>query len=119
MNKKVRVVAIVLVVILIPRFGLGGYFLVQYLCELLNATLSIGRLVEVTDLRPQIGGWVFYPLLSVIGATSAVRFLSAIPAVPLIGAGGSPAARIAAAILLYCLFVSAPMGIGKRRKCTA
>ena len=58
-------------------------------------------------------------LLSVIGATSAVRLLSAIPAVPLIGAGGSPAARIAAAILLYCLFVLAPMGIGKRRKCTA
>ncbi|MBQ1976008.1 MAG: polysaccharide biosynthesis protein, partial [Clostridia bacterium] len=107
---------LILVVILIPRFGLGGYFLVQYLCELLNATLSIGRLVEVTDLRPQVGGWVFYPLLSVIGATSAVRLLSAIPAVPLIGAGGSPAARIAAAILLYCLFVLAPMGIGKRNR---
>ena len=107
---------LILVVILIPRFGLGGYFLVQYLCEFLNATLSIGRLVEVTDLRPQVGGWVFYPLLSVIGATSAVRFLSAIPAVPLIGAGGSPAARIAAAILLYCLFVLAPMGIRKRNR---
>ena len=105
---------LVLVVILIPRFGLMGYFLTQYLCELLNATLSITRLLQVTDLRPRVGQWVFYPLFCVITATSAVRFLSAIPAVPLIGAGGYPAARIAAAILLYGLCASAPMW-GKRK----
>ncbi len=109
---------LILVVILLPRFGLGGYFLVQYVCELLNATLSIGRLLAVTDLRPSVGQWVFYPLLCVIGATSAVRFLSAVPSVPWIGAGGSPAARMAAAILLYCLCASVPLWIRKRKTCT-
>ena len=107
---------LILVVILLPRFGLGGYFLVQYVCELLNATLSIGRLLAVTD--PSVGQWVFYPLLCVIGATSAVRFLSAVPSVPWIGAGGSPAARMAAAILLYCLCASVPLWIRKRKTCT-
>lgn len=106
---------LVLVVLLIPRFGLMGYFLTQYLCELLNTTLSITRLLQVTDLRPRLGQWVFYPLFCVIAATSAVRFLSAIPAVPLVGAGGYPAARIAAAILLYGLCASAPMW-GKRKE---
>ena len=106
---------LLLVVTLLPRFGLEGYFFVQYLCELLNATLSIGRLLEVTDLRPQVGVWVFHPLLSVIAATSAVRFLSAIPAMPLIGAGGSPTARLAAAILLYCLCAFTPVWRGKRK----
>ena len=107
---------LVLVVLLLPRFGLGGYFLTQYLCELLNATLSITRLLHVTDLHPRVGQWVFYPLFCVIAATSAVRFLAAIPAVPLIGAGGSPTARIAAAILLYCLCASAPMWRGRKGK---
>ena len=92
---------LLLVLLLIPRFGLAGYFFVQYTCELMNAALSISRLLQVTDLRPRVGRWVIRPLLCVIFATSAVHFLSGFPSIPLIGAGGMCGARIAAAILLY------------------
>ena len=105
---------LLLVLILIPRFGLTGYFLVQYACELMNAALSISRLLQVTDLRPRVVTWILNPLLSVIAATSAVRFLSAIPSFPLIGAGGSPAARIVSAILLYCLCIFLTGAAGPR-----
>ncbi|MGM9653649.1 MAG: oligosaccharide flippase family protein [Eubacteriales bacterium] len=106
-------VCLVLVVLLLPRFGLRGYFFVQYACELMNASLSIGRLLAVTGLRVEVLRWVFKPTLSVILAASAVHFLSGYAAVPLIGAGGIPAARVAAAVLLYLLFAALTGAFGR------
>lgn len=85
---------LVLVLLLIPRFGITGYFIVQYVCELLNASLSLCRLLTVTGMRVRILRWVGLPILSVIGVSSIVRLFSAVPGIPLIGAAGSPAARI-------------------------
>jgi len=82
------------VLVLIPRFGITGYFIVQYVCELLNASLSLCRLLTVTGMRVRVLRWVGLPLLSVIGVSSVVRLFSAVPGIPLIGAAGSPAARI-------------------------
>lgn len=107
------VLCLALVALLLPRFGLRGYFWVQYACELFNASLSICRLLSVTGLRPDVFRWAFKPTLAVILATSAVHFLSAYAAVPLLGAGGSPSARIAAAAVLYLLLAAALGAIGR------
>lgn len=95
---------LILVVLLLPRLGIRGYYIVQYICELLNATLSINRLLAVTELRPRVIRLVGLPLIGVILATSAVRLLAGIPGIPLIGAGGSAGARILCAISLYICF---------------
>jgi len=92
---------LVLVLLLLAKWGLAGYFAVQYICELLNASLSITRLLTVTDMRPRVLRWIGLPLTGVILATSAVRFLAGIPGIPLIGFGGNAGARIAAATILY------------------
>lgn len=92
---------LILVWILLPRYGLAGYFLVQYICEILNASLSVHRLLQITEMRPRVGSWVIRPLLCVIAATSVIHFLSGFPAVPLIGAGGYAGARLIAAVFLY------------------
>ena len=106
-------VSLLLVVLLLPRLGLDGYIIVLYVCELMNAALSISRLLAVTDLRVRLGHWIARPILSVILATSAVRLLSAYGGIPLIGAGGSAATRIAAASVLYVLFTAVTGAIGK------
>jgi O-antigen/teichoic acid export membrane protein len=45
------VLSIVLVLILVPRFGISGYVGVIYIAELMNFALSIGRLAHLTEIR--------------------------------------------------------------------
>ncbi len=106
-------VSLALILLLLPRFGLAGYITVLYVCELLNASLSISRLLSVTDLAVSIRRWIAKPILSVILATAAVRLLAALGGIPLIGAGGSATARIAVVAVLYLLLTAVTGAVGK------
>ena len=66
--------SIILVVLLLPRFGILGYVLTVYFTEIINFAFSLGRLLVVAKVKPRIGRWVFFPLLCVILATTAVRY---------------------------------------------
>ena len=70
--------SLVLVILLLPRFGIAGYLFTVYLTELLNAALSVTRLISVTGLRLPFLSGVLLPLTAVIGATSVVRLLGGI-----------------------------------------
>ena len=65
--------SVVLVVLLIPRYGILGYIITVYFTELINATLSITRLLSLSNVKPRIWGWVGKPLLSIIGATFVIK----------------------------------------------
>ena len=67
---------ILMVVILLPLAGIRGYRIVIFVCEALNATLSILKLLEVTKLRANPIKWIGKPLASVIVATLLSRFLA-------------------------------------------
>ena len=67
--------SLVLAVILIPKFGIYGYIAVIFVCEIINAALSITRLLAVIDLDAHVVKWVMKPLFSIIVSTAAVRFL--------------------------------------------
>ncbi len=69
--------SVILVILLLPRFGILGYVLTVYFTELVNSALSLTRLLTVTHVRPKIGRWLIRPLLCVVAATSLSRhFLS-------------------------------------------
>lgn len=106
-------VSLALILLLLPRFGLMGYIAVLYVCELMNAALSISRLLSVTGLTVSIRRWIAKPILSVILATAAVRLLAAYGGIPLIGAGGSASARIAVVAVLYLLLTAVTGAVGK------
>ena len=73
-------VSVICVAILVPRLGINGYIITIYITELLNAALSIARLLRVSGFRPRIGRLVAAPTLCVIGATSLTKlFTCAIP----------------------------------------
>ena len=67
--------SVILVLILIPRMGIYGYILTIYITELMNAALSIVRLLDIGNLKPPIISWVAKPLLCIIGATCVGRLL--------------------------------------------
>ena len=66
--------SLVLVLILVPKFGIAGYIAVIYICELLNDTLSLVRLFTITKARIRTGRVVMTPLISA-GASLGVLFL--------------------------------------------
>ncbi len=68
--------SVILVVILLPLFGIEGYILTVYFTELVNATLSITRLLNVSKIKPFVFSRVIKPLFSIVIASSAVKILS-------------------------------------------
>lgn len=66
--------SVILVWILLPRYGIMGYIITVYFTELTNAILSITRLLCVTKTKFKITDWLIKPLFSAIASTSIVSF---------------------------------------------
>ena len=61
-------VSVICVAIFVPICGINGYLITIYVTELLNAALSITRLLRVSGFRPKPFLLVFKPLIAVISA---------------------------------------------------
>lgn len=110
-------ISVLSVWLLVPSLGVMGYIITIYVTELLNAAMSIVRLLNISELRPQVIRWVIAPLFSVVAATSLTRLLYAlIPAFPTpVGHGSAVILLVAAAFLLYALF-SVTLGAVRREQ---
>ena len=69
-------ISVILVAILLPIMGINGYIITVYFTEILNATLSITRLLVKSKVKTHVVLWVGRPLLCVIAATKIIHFLS-------------------------------------------
>ncbi len=67
--------SLILVLTLVPRFGIWGYVACVYITETVNAALSISRMLAVTKIRFLLR-WVTVPGLSSLAACSSVRLLT-------------------------------------------
>lgn len=70
--------SVILVWLLLPRLGIFGYVITIYVTEMLNAALSIVRLLNISNIRPNLRAWVLQPLLCALIATCIVRLLSGV-----------------------------------------
>ena len=68
-------VSVILVYFLLPPLGIKGYVIVVYVCELINAALSMQRLFKILTLKVNIFFDVFAPVFSIVGATSLCSIL--------------------------------------------
>lgn len=55
------IMRVVMIAVLVPFFGLKAYFFILFFSEIYNATLSINRLLTVTELEVDIVGWIITP----------------------------------------------------------
>lgn len=71
-------ISVILVAVLIPRYGIDGYIFTIYFSETFNTVFSIAHLLSIgrPTLRPV--KWVYKPLLSIVGATCLIRLLLAV-----------------------------------------
>ena len=70
------ILSVLLVILLLPRFGVEGYIAVVFICEIFNAALSIGRLLTISPIKPHLIRWLVFPLFSVIGAASGTQLMA-------------------------------------------
>ncbi|MBQ8207381.1 MAG: oligosaccharide flippase family protein [Clostridia bacterium] len=96
--------SIILVTILLPHCGIMGYVITIYTTELVNAALSISRLLSVSEFRPRIFKWVFAPLFSIIGAVSVGRLIFSAFNIPLERTAEVIVGGIIT-VLFYCIFI--------------
>ena len=94
----------VLVLILVPKFGINGYVAIIIIMECLNFGLSAVRLIKISSLRPRLVKWLVRPLLCVVAATLASYFLFSFIEIPI--AWLSLAVHLAVSIGLYIIILS-------------
>ena len=66
-------ISLLLVLILIPRFGIWGYVITIYASELFNTVCSITHLLVISGTPVRICKWVYKPLFCIVAATALVR----------------------------------------------
>ncbi len=77
LNQQVKVVQIniidtvlttLLILFMLPRYGIKGYIITIFISEVFNAVLSIWRLIKVADCRVQLIKWIAVPLFAIAAA---------------------------------------------------
>ncbi len=65
-------ICVILVITLLPIWGIKGYIFVLYISEIFNTTLSVMRLVTVANFKFDLKRWIIFPAL----ISSASVFIS-------------------------------------------
>lgn len=100
---------------LIPRLGILGYVISIYATEILNTTLSLGKLLSVSGMRPRIFHQIVMPIVCVIGATNLSKIaLSALFGE--ISGGIALTCAIAVTLVLYIVLLFVTRTVGNDEK---
>lgn len=67
--------SVIAVFLLVPRIGVYGYLAEIVICELINASLSVWKLLKVVRFRPRIITRGLFPLISIIIATRLSNYI--------------------------------------------
>lgn len=68
-------VSVFLILLLLPPFGITGYVVVIFITELLNTSLSIIRLLNITKTKTNVIKWVVKPVICIVLSTAISRFV--------------------------------------------
>ncbi|MBQ0124828.1 MAG: polysaccharide biosynthesis C-terminal domain-containing protein [Clostridiales bacterium] len=94
--------SVILVLLLVPRYGINGYVMCVFITETLNAVLSISRLVKVTGARIIDPSCVLLSPLCAAGAVSMANLLFHALGLSL---SASTALSVFVSLVLYIFFL--------------
>ncbi len=69
-------ISVLLVYLLVPKYGIHGYIATIYIAEIINASLSIFKMIKITGLRPPILKFIICPIICTAGAASVCSIIS-------------------------------------------
>lgn len=67
--------SVILVYIMIPKMGIYGYIVIIYAMEIMNTALGVIKLLQISDVKIDILGWVVKPLICIFGATTLQKMV--------------------------------------------
>lgn len=68
-------ISVILIVTLLPLYGIKGYVAVIFITELINTSFSILKLINITEIKTPIFKWLVVPLICIVGATFISRLI--------------------------------------------
>lgn len=95
--------SVLLVWTLVPRLGISGYAATIIISEVFNASLSIWRLLSVTNASPRIAEMFIRPVIAALLSSAAIRFIAS--GAPALYASGSAFFVILGAVAYGALYV--------------
>ena len=106
-------ISVILILLLVPAFGINGYIGIIFITELLNTSLSIIKLLNKTGVKPEIFKWIFKPTINIILSTFLSRLIFSV--FPALTSGKiNTILEILLCTLLYLLFSSITGTISKK-----
>lgn len=69
------ILRVILIFTLLPIYGLKGLIIVMFFSEILNSSLSINRLIKVTNLKINVLDWLLKPIASIVLSCFALNKL--------------------------------------------
>ncbi len=69
------ILRIIIILTIIPKIGIDGFILVLFVSTVFNASLSINRLLKVTNLEFELIDWVFKPILCIIISSYLSKYI--------------------------------------------
>ncbi len=103
--------SVILVWLLLPRMGLGGYMIAIYATETLNTTLSLCRMLRMSGMKVKLWRQVIAPVAAVVGATILCRLAGSGLGVRITGLP-TLVGCIAVCAVLYLVLVRVMVGKG-------
>lgn len=70
------IIGIALVYLLLPKFGIKGLLLVMFSSKLINAFLSINKIIKVTSFKIDIMSWLIKPCLAIFMSVTSVKLFT-------------------------------------------
>lgn len=104
-------ISVLLVWILVPRYGINGYLFSIYFSEMFNTVFSITHLLSISKTPVRLLKWVYKPLFCIVCATSAVHYLFPLLKINFSSAALSITVHCVMAVLLYLLLLSLTGGV--------
>ena len=74
-NISDSLISVLLIILLLPRFGIRGYVAVIFITEVFNTSFSIIKLLNISGVSTPVIKWVFKPLASIAVSTLIARAL--------------------------------------------
>ena len=65
--------SVVLVCLLIPSFGVGGYIATIFISEIINGFLSLNKLIKISDFKIKYYDWIIKPICAIIFSIIMVK----------------------------------------------
>ncbi len=97
------VMSVFLVYILVPRFGVKGYIIAIFVCEIFNCTMSLMRLVKIAQPQISITNFIIKPIFFSIVSIGIIVYVFIFFKITYLGSKINVIIRISCTLLLYIM----------------